>query len=252
MVVLGTFQDCREILETAARLAAHQNAELTALFVEDINLIRFAGLPFAREIDVISLNEQQFDLLKMTTALEKQVQQIRRLLAQVKEQSKHPVSLKVVRGHYFAEAISAAADVELLLLNQRGSRLLAKTDLHRRSREKIRPVWVVFDESPAAARSLVLGVELMQSHHAELNIVLKVHSEENIAALKEQVHQFVAGSDKKVHFYVGMKDDLSAILPFILQRGCSILIMSKDDSGPSQQMVSLISEKGGCPVLLVS
>ena len=251
MVVLGTFQDCQEILETAASLAAHQNAELSALFVEDINLIHLAGLPFAREIDVISLSEQQFDLLKMTAALETQVQQIRRLLAEVKEQSKQPVSLKVVRGHYFAEAISAAADVELLLLNQRGGKQ-AKTELHRCNEEKTRPVWVIFDQSPAAVRSLTLAVDLTQSHHAELNIILKVHSEENISALKEQVHQLVAGSHLKIHFFAGMKNDLSAILPFILQRGCSIMIMSRGDSGDSQQVISLISEKGGCPVLLVS
>lgn len=251
MVVLGTFQDFQAILETAARLAAHQNAELSALLVEDVNLIHLAGLPFAREIDVVSHCEQQFDLLKITEALENEVQQIRKFLSEVKEQSKLPVSLKVVRGHYLTEAITAAAEVELLLLNQRGGRS-TKTHIHWRSQEKSRPIWVVFDKSPDAVRALALAVELMRSHHAELNIILKVQTEEDIAELKEKVHQFVAGSHVKVHLYVELKDDFSSVLPYILQRGCGIMIMNRENSGNSQQLISLMSEKGGCPLLLVS
>jgi hypothetical protein len=37
-------------LETAAELAAQLQAELHGLFVEDENLFRLAGMPFAREI----------------------------------------------------------------------------------------------------------------------------------------------------------------------------------------------------------
>lgn len=251
MVVLGTFQDFQAILETAASLAAHQNAELSALLVEDVNLIHLAGLPFATEIDLISHSEQQFDLMKVSEALENEVQQIRRLLAEVKERAKLPVSLKVVRGHFLTEAITAAEEVELLLLNQRGGRV-TKTHIHWHREESTRPIWVILDESPAADRSLALAVEMMRSHHTDLNIVLKVHAVDRIAHLKEKVHQFVSGSQVNVHFYVEQSDDFSSVLPYIVQRGCSIIIMGRGDPGVSQKLISLMSDKGGCPLLLVS
>ena len=37
-------------LEAASVLAEVLNAELVGIFVEDINLLRLAGLPFAREV----------------------------------------------------------------------------------------------------------------------------------------------------------------------------------------------------------
>lgn len=251
MVVLGTFQDFQAILETAARLAAHQNAELSALLVEDVNLIHLAGLPFATEIDLISHSEQQFDLMKVSEALENEVQQIRRLLAEVKEQAKLPVSLKIVRGHYLTEAITAAEEVELLLLNQRRGRS-TRTRIHWHREENIRPIWVILDESPAADRSLALAVELMRSHHTELNIILKVHTEGRIAQLKEKVHRFTAGFQVKIHFYVEQKDDFSSVLPYIVERGCSIMIIGRGGPGDSQKLISVMSDKGGCPLLLVS
>ena len=40
----------RAALEAAAQLAARMQAELVGLFVEDIDLLHLAGLPFAREV----------------------------------------------------------------------------------------------------------------------------------------------------------------------------------------------------------
>ena len=38
------------VLEAAARLAREFDAELNGIFVEDLNLLHLAGLPFAREL----------------------------------------------------------------------------------------------------------------------------------------------------------------------------------------------------------
>lgn len=53
-----------DALRLAAELAARLEAELLALFVEDVNLIRLAGLPFAREVDRSSAVERQLAACK--------------------------------------------------------------------------------------------------------------------------------------------------------------------------------------------
>jgi len=46
-------------LEAAARLAARMEAELVGLFVENIDLLHFAGLPFAREVGFASATRRE-------------------------------------------------------------------------------------------------------------------------------------------------------------------------------------------------
>ena len=52
LVAIDTSPHGSAALEAAARLATELRAELEGLFIEDINLLRLAGLPFAREIQL--------------------------------------------------------------------------------------------------------------------------------------------------------------------------------------------------------
>ncbi len=54
LVAIDTSPHGRAALEAAADLAAASSAELCGLFVEDLNLLRLAGLPFAHEIEFAS------------------------------------------------------------------------------------------------------------------------------------------------------------------------------------------------------
>ena len=40
-------------LQAASEMAARMKSELVGLFVEDINLVRLAGLPFPRELGIL-------------------------------------------------------------------------------------------------------------------------------------------------------------------------------------------------------
>ena len=61
LVALDASRHSLAALEAAAELAARLKAELVGLFVEDIDLLRLAGLPFAREIRYPSAIIQQLD-----------------------------------------------------------------------------------------------------------------------------------------------------------------------------------------------
>ena len=253
LVAFDTTQDYQSILELAATLALHQRAQLSALFVEDINLIHLAGLPFTRVIDRITSSTQPIDEIWVTRNMEKQIIQIRHLLANVKMHSSLEISLKIVRGHYVAEAIAAADEADLLLLNKRGNR---QTRTRRKSQKKAftPPVWVVFDGSPASERALVIATELTKGKTTELNIIVKADSKEMAATLKNRGRQIINKSQWRSHFFIDEKNDFSYILQCILQRGCSIMVMNinRQDALISNQEASFFSEQADCPVLLVA
>jgi hypothetical protein len=52
VVALDAVSENRAAIETAARLAARWKAELHGVFVEDEDLLRFANLPFARQVSL--------------------------------------------------------------------------------------------------------------------------------------------------------------------------------------------------------
>jgi nucleotide-binding universal stress UspA family protein len=54
LVALDASQPSLAALEAAVELATRLKAELLGLFVEDVNLLRLVGLPFAREINLSS------------------------------------------------------------------------------------------------------------------------------------------------------------------------------------------------------
>ena len=54
LIALDPSRRGQSALQAAAHLAAGTGAELAGLFVEDINLLRLAGLPFARELGMLA------------------------------------------------------------------------------------------------------------------------------------------------------------------------------------------------------
>ena len=60
LFALDAATDAPDSLEAATEIAERLNAELIGLFVEDVNLLRSAALPFVREINLGSGGWREF------------------------------------------------------------------------------------------------------------------------------------------------------------------------------------------------
>ncbi len=101
-------------LDAVAQAAAALEAELTGLFIEDVELLHFAGLPFAREIGAFSA--RALDVGTMERHLRSQAQEARRALAAAAEGKPLRWSFRVERGSVPAQVRSALADADLVVL----------------------------------------------------------------------------------------------------------------------------------------
>ncbi len=120
VVGLGAVTRRRE-LEAAASLAGRIDAELVGLFVEDAQLLRFAALPFAREIGMASARRSRLDVPALERAMRAHAADAERALAGAAEGTAPRWSFRVARGIVAAELIAAAtgqldADSALRLL----------------------------------------------------------------------------------------------------------------------------------------
>lgn len=252
LVVVDVMQDTT-LLELAVSLARHQSAQLSALFIEDINLYHLAGLPFATEVDRVTSGEMKFDADRIGSAAERHIKRIRQRLEDLAKQSELTISLTVVRGRYLDEALAAAATADLLLLNKsRGGR---STNVEKSLAKKyVPPVWVVYDGSEASTRALKLSVEIAESRNSGLNIILQKHADNGLSELEQQAKAVIADAHVVRHFFIQSSRNYDSILHYVMQRGCSLVVIRADnqDQETSQGTASLFADRVGCPVLLVS
>ena len=120
LVAIDATLNSAGVLETAAQLARVFNAELNGIFVEDINLLRLAGLPFARELTRSTAMELHLDCQRMERALRGHAAHAQQAVVNITTRLKLQASLRIVRGQVTQELLRAAEGVDLFALGKGG------------------------------------------------------------------------------------------------------------------------------------
>jgi Universal stress protein family len=115
VVGLEALPRSRAALRAAADIAARTQAELIALFVEDANLLEWAGLPFAREVGFPSAVARTLDAAAMERRLRALAQQTERSLEELARGTSLRWSYRVARGALMTELLAAAAENDLVV-----------------------------------------------------------------------------------------------------------------------------------------
>ncbi len=110
LVALDTSPHSLAALDAAAGVAVLFKAELLGLFVEDINLVRLAGLPFAHEVGYPSAVRHKLSANGMERSLRLAAQAARDALAAVAGRHSLPWTFRVARGPVASELLAAAED----------------------------------------------------------------------------------------------------------------------------------------------
>ena len=118
LVALDASPHSQAALEAASELADVLKAELVGIFVEDVNLLHLAGLPFAREVGYPSGTDRPLDSPSMERELRIQAEQVRQTLAGVAVRRQIRWSFRVVRGQVATELLIAAQEADLLALGR--------------------------------------------------------------------------------------------------------------------------------------
>lgn len=242
-------------LELAARLAANQGCDLEAWFVEEVNLLNVADLPFTKEITRTFGAEREFDQLRIERAQRACLSRIREVIGRLNESSSVRASLKILRGHLARAVAVIDDDVAALVLSRRGDTRTVPTGeparrdpAHRQgtiAAEKA-SVCVIVDGSKDAWRALELAADIASSQSTRLNIVVPADRQ----ALAEEARGRVlrAGHAADLHFDATLVEfDPSALLRYLRQSGCRLLVVKRSD----WELLESVAEAAECPVILV-
>jgi hypothetical protein len=131
-VTLAVREPAADLLGAAAALAHDLQAQLAALFVEDLTLLRVAALPLTREIGRVSGVARAFDLPDLERMLRWQAQQLHEQLASAARAASLAWSFEVRRGDLLEQALELLAPEQAVVLARRGGAGRARPEEHSR------------------------------------------------------------------------------------------------------------------------
>ena len=206
VMALDTASSVLPAIEAAAGLALGLHAELAGLFIEDERLLRFAGLPFAREFGFASARARPLAPAAVERALRAQAEQLRRLLAATAERLSLAWTLEVVRGEVPRSVLAWAGASDLLVL---GCSEYSWPGANRRIDPAqrfpalaARLVAVVFDGSATALCALLIGSTLAEVTGSELIILIAAAGAEAFKDLRQRAMQHLAGRPSASYLYL--------------------------------------------------
>ncbi len=227
IMALDTASSVLPAIEAAAGLALGLDAELAGLFIEDERLLRFAGLPFAREFGFASARSRPLAPDAVERALRGQAERLRRLLSETAERLSIAWTLEVVRGEVPRSVLARAGASDLLVLGRSEYAWMgARRRIDRAQRFPslaARPVAVVFDGCAAAVRALSIGSTLAEVTGGELILLIAAAGAEGFKDLRQQAEQHLTGRPPANYLYLPGSDP-GFVIRTARSRGLGVLL----------------------------
>ncbi len=262
LIALDASAQSLAALEQAAALAARLDAELLGLFVEDINLLRLAGLPFAREIGAHSARTRRLDDAGMERTLRVQARRAQQALSSVSERLRVQCSFRVARGQVGVRVLEAAHDVDLVTIALARRRAFSPTAravmagaprpllLLQQGAGLRSPVLVIYDGSAAADRALDVARQLAQALGGQggedLSVLIPEREYENLARLKQEIDGFLeqAGLSGRIR---PVNADPASIMRAVRMESAGTLVLTVWNEEGLHRLLA----EADCAVLLV-
>ncbi len=266
LVAIDASPSSMAALHTAAELAHQLDAELLGMFVEDINLLRMAELPFARRISFYSATEQTIDREKIEQEMRAQANAARRALAEMARQARLRSSFRVARGVIHIELLQASNEVDLIILGKTGwSRrkrigsttrvVMAQSPRHilvlqqtYRARSMLA---VIYDGAPQAQKALNVAGELMHGKEGVLNVLVLAGSIEQAQLYQSQVSPWVQARELEARYRWLVGLDRNRLAAFARNEGYDALVVPSECEMLCGDVLESFIEETDIPVLLV-
>lgn len=266
LVALDASAHSLAALHEAATMAAAMQAELLGLFVEDINLIRIAGLPFARQISYPSGAEEPMSSGRLDRELKVRGELARKALAAAAERRHTPWSFRTVRGEVTGEILSAASQADLIFCGKTGwspGRLLGSTALAlvagapgafllvQQEAPEGDPIVALYDASSSCRHVLETAFRLASIRQVGLVIFISADTLETGDRLQQQATQLLNHRLKQVRFHRVYGLDPRSIAQALRAEGGGLLVLAGDSWLAQESGIRQFLQLCRNPVMLI-
>jgi nucleotide-binding universal stress UspA family protein len=266
LVALDASPHSLSALEAAATLAARFSAELLGLFVEDINLLRSAQLPFAQEVGLFSGTLRRLDSQRVERQLRARAGQARQALAAVAERAQVRWSFRTTSGQIVPELLAAALDVDLVILGKAGWSGQRRLGSHARAIvSQVRgpalilqhgvqlglPVLVLYDGSSFTQRALATAVRLIEERQGHLVILLLADSPDAAQSLQADIAEWLGERGLEARYRWLPRADVTGLCHAVQAEGGGVLVLHRDTPPLGDETLTALLNEARCPVFVV-
>ncbi len=238
-------------LQLAASLAARKGCELEALFVEEVNLINVADLPFTKEVARSSGTEREFDPPRVERAQRASLSQIQQAIDRLHEDLRVRASLRVVRGHFVRTALAVEGDVDVLVLSRRGEsgagKLQAAGWLRTARPAGAQPIWAIVDGTEASFHALQAAAEFAAADPVLLVVAVPGNRPDLPGKVLQRLAAVGRTASSATRILAVEPFDANTLLRHIRLSGCRLLVVKRADG----ELLEQVAEAAECPVVLV-
>lgn len=257
LVALDASAYSHAALAAAVTLATRFQSEIEGLFVEDINLLRLAELPFAREFRFGQAGARRVESETLQRGLRARAAVLRHELEELTSEHNVRGSFHVARGAVAGEVLAAAREVDLLALGRTGHSPAQRTRLGSTARAAIAhavsavllvqpemaggPVLVLFDGSAAGERALALAAQLAGEAN-ELRVLVWGPDEESAFERRQLAAQALDGAESPAQFQHLAGGEAGRVLTWVNKQHGSLLILPTSDDWPEETLSALLDD----------
>lgn len=266
LVALDASPPSLAALRAAAELAANLDAELVGLYVEDITLLRFADLPFAREMGTLTRAPRKIDREQVEQQLRSQARQARRALETLAQREHLRWSFRVAQGIIARELLSAAEESDLIIIGKtgwsrgRGLGSTARMILSQSSRQTLvirqgahlgLPVGVVYDGSELAQRALEMAAYLLRNREGFLVVVILAQSLEEARRIQGQISTLLRRQHLHTHYRWLLDANTRKLDDILIAERAGVLVVPGETEILQGEALAELLEKTDIPVLVI-
>ncbi len=249
LLALQTSEPAPALLSTAIALARSLPAQLAGLFVEDIDLLRLAALPFTREVGAASGTVRPIDLRDVERALKRQAEQARQSLASVAQELQLPWSFQVARGTLLDEVLAAAAPDIVVTGKQRSAARSIGARSPTAGREQL--VSTLFDASDAAFRALTVALHVAEGHPELLSLLVPADQAERLKELERLAADWLKVPVASMTLQLVTAPGALALIQHTRGQRSRALVLPASSLPDARRQVRVLLEVSDCPIVLV-
>jgi nucleotide-binding universal stress UspA family protein len=270
VVALDASPHSEAALEAALQMAARFEAELLGLYVEDVEALRIARIPFAREVGGYSGRSRSMSYEEMERKYRARVRQIRRRFQTRSHRAAVQAAFRVVRDRINRAIRSEAQEADMLIVGRSGwsqagrlhfgstARFVCCQDvpemtliLHRGAALR-EPFLVVFDGSLRARKALHAASRFTETQTLPLEVLLIADDGRGVRTLRDVVREELQEHDVMVRFHVLSESSVMRLVDAIHQvHGGTLIVPASVSLIEEEASLITLLEGVDVPVLLV-
>lgn len=267
LVALDASPHSLAALEAAAELAEQFHAELLGLFVEDVNLLRLAQLPFTHEVRFFTASRRRLESEEIERHLRTRAREMRRTFRVLLERREIHGTFRVTRGPVARELLAAATDADMIILGKAGWSPARRRRLGSTARTLVfeapsmtlilqdgaclgTPVLVVYDGSTMGRKALIAATNLMQGEEGLLTVIL-ANSEQDIPRLHDEASGWIETQRVGARFHKLTRANVSRLASLVQVEGCGVLVLPARTPLLEDRALLTLLSRIDIPVLLV-